>query len=139
VGEKEKLTDAIFKRLERKTTLSKLINEAFAYMKGKLSEKERKANLNGMNGSLIFKMIQNDKPQSLRPLNDKKLMIYDVLKSKHREYMRQEKVVSENSQIEEEQFIEFSALQVMGIIELEGGYKKLQEGIARFERQEQEK
>lgn len=37
--------------------LGNLINEAFVYMKAKLVEKERKSNANGMNGSLMFKIL----------------------------------------------------------------------------------
>ena len=58
-------------------------------MKRRLCEKERKASLNGMNGSLMFRMIQNEKLPTIKPLHDKKLMIYDVLKSKHRDHVRQ--------------------------------------------------
>ena len=59
-------------------------------------------------------------------------MIYDVLRAKHRDHLRQEKSQTEISQITEEQFLEYSPLQVMGIIELEGGVQKLREAIAHF-------
>jgi hypothetical protein len=89
VREKEKLTDAMFRKLERRVRLQGLVGEAFTHMKTKLNEKERKANLNGMHGSLLFRMLVNDSSTSFKPLNDKKLMIYDVLKSKHTQHVKQ--------------------------------------------------
>lgn len=72
--------------------LGNLINESFVYMKAKLVEKERKSNANGMNGSLMFKILQNDKPAYLKPIRDRKLMIYDVLKSKHQNFVKSQKI-----------------------------------------------
>lgn len=57
--EKDKMTNLIYKSLERKVAIRNTVNNAFEYMKGKLNEKEKRASLNGMNGSLLFKMIQN--------------------------------------------------------------------------------
>lgn len=42
-----------------------------------------------MHGSLLFKMITNDTPTSLKSHGGKKLMIYDVLKAKHNLHVKQ--------------------------------------------------
>jgi hypothetical protein len=57
IKDKEDLTSLVNQKLERKMKLGNLINEAFVYMKAKLVEKERKSNANGMNGSLMFKIL----------------------------------------------------------------------------------
>jgi hypothetical protein len=89
VKEKDRLTEQLYKKLERRLRLQVLVKQAFAHIKAKLGEKERKANLNGMHGSLLFRMISNDSSPPLKALSNKKLMIYDVLKAKHNLHVKQ--------------------------------------------------
>ena len=61
-----------------------------------MTQKERTANTNGLQGSLIFRMIQNTtetrKKQYLpQPPPQGKLMLYDVLKNKHKRWTKQAK------------------------------------------------
>ena len=46
-----------------------------------------------MNGSLMFKMIENEKLSFKKPLLDPKLIIYDVLKTRHKKHVHQEKLL----------------------------------------------
>jgi hypothetical protein len=47
-----------------------------------------------MHGSLLFKIISNDIPIHMKYLSDKKLRIYDVLKAKHNQHLKQERRAS---------------------------------------------
>lgn len=55
--DKKDLTTAIYKRLDQKLKVNRFIDSLFEVMKGKLCHQEKKANLNGLNGSLMFKIL----------------------------------------------------------------------------------
>lgn len=65
-------------------------------MKAKLHSKERKANINGLNGSLMFRIIENEKPCAPKSLFDSKLIIYDVLKERHKSYLKNERFLKDS-------------------------------------------
>lgn len=80
----------------------------------------------------MFKMLENSN-QLARPLNDPKLMIYDVLKAKHKAFKKEQQG---SWAVSEQEFMEYSPLQVMGMIELNGGFSKLTEVITAYEREQ---
>lgn len=71
---------SLYAALNKKKVANSFMGEAWQMLKSKLYQHERKANNNGLNGSLVFKMIQNEHPCPPKPLNYNKLIIYDVLK-----------------------------------------------------------
>lgn len=88
--EKNKVVKALHAALKQKKTIETFIEEAWQLAKVKLYKNEKKANQNGLNGSLMFRILENDHPCPPKPLNDKKLMIYDVLKSKYKVHRKEE-------------------------------------------------
>lgn len=56
-------------------------------------------------------------------------MIYDVLKSKHQNFIKTEKVCKDLTDVTMDQFMEFTSLQVMGMIQLAGGHKKVLDNV----------
>lgn len=83
------MVKALHAALKQKKTIEKFIEQTWQLSKTKLYKNEKKANLNGLNGSLMFKILENDHPCPQKPLNDKKLMIYDILKSKYKTYKKE--------------------------------------------------
>jgi len=55
--EKQELTSAIYLQLDQKIKIHKFLEEVLSVTKGRLCHNERKANLNGLNGSLMFKIL----------------------------------------------------------------------------------
>ena len=68
-------------------------------------------------------MIENDHPCPHKSLGDPKLMIYDVLKAKHRNQKREEKRGAYD--VSKDEFMKMSPLQIFGLVELKGGLVKL--------------
>lgn len=75
--------------------------------------------MNGLNGSLMFRMLENEKVCMSKPLRDPKLIIYDVLRAKYKGTKREEK--EKEWEVGEEEFMAYSPMQVLGVIELYGG------------------
>ena len=86
-------------------------------------KQEKKSNLNGLNGSLVFRMLENSRPFPVKPLKDQKLMIYDILKAKYREQKKEES--KEVLSMDRDDFMKLSPLQIFGLVELKGGLKQL--------------
>lgn len=66
------------------------MDQAWTIAKAKLLKQEKKTNDRGLNGSLMFKILENNSTYSGKPLNDSKLMIYDILKAKHKAFKKEE-------------------------------------------------
>lgn len=82
------VTKKLCSALRKKKQTQEFIEEAWLIAKNKLLRHEKKASLNGLHGSLMFKMLENDHPVSSKPLNDSKLIIYDVLKAKYKNFKK---------------------------------------------------
>jgi hypothetical protein len=80
----------LYGALKKKKQVQQLMEEAWSIAKAKLLKQEKKANDKGLNGSLMFKILENDCSCPGKPLNDPKLIIYDVLKAKHKAYRKEQ-------------------------------------------------
>lgn len=54
-----------------------------------------------------------------------RLMVYDVLKEKYRKHVKVENNKKEDLVISESQFMKFTPLQIIGILELKGGLNQI--------------
>jgi hypothetical protein len=132
-AEKSKTVKMLYSALGRKKASEQLIVQAWQLMKSRLCKQERKASSSGLNGSLMFRILENDHSRPPKVLKDAKLMIYDVLKSKHQAHLKDQQ--RQNTMVTEEEFMAYSPLQLFGIIELKGGLSKLIEAITQYEGQ----
>ena len=79
---------ALYAVLKEKKTAECFIESSWHLIKERLLRREKKADGKGLNGSLVFRILENEHPYQQKPLKDQKLIIYDVLKSKYRAYQR---------------------------------------------------
>ena len=124
------LSQQLFNLLDRKKKVQAFVADIFKELKSKLAKIEKKSNKNGMNGSLMFKILENDKPCLGKQLKDSNIIIYDILKRKYKNEKKREK--HQAISVSEQQFMSYTPYQMLGINELRGGMQALSEAIAHY-------
>lgn len=106
--------------------LGECVCEIFSSLRDKLRKNETKSNGFGLAGSLLFKISTSgkapNKQKQVARKTDSKLLIYDVLKRKYERVMKEQQQEKQEFHLTMDEFLQYSASQIVGVIELKGGF-----------------
>ena len=129
---KRQLSGVLWQKINKKITICDSLMQSYSGLKQRLMKQEKKSNIQGLTGSLLFKLEQKNQLANKigstvgrKNKQDYKLLIYDVLKQKHSAEIKAEKEQENRVMIDIEKFMNFTPIQILGLIQLKGGIGRL--------------